>query len=243
MERDQIQRRLLLRLFGEPITLSLGIGGTMALLSAPLFGLTAAVPAFLGVSGIAGAAGILAVRGILWKDDLTRQLIEEIEQEEATARTARLDRLHQRLEMDRDPRTEALLNDLRALVEAVREEGQWRQKVNVVAAADILRRIDQLFSGCVQSLERTLELHQTTARLSTRSAGEPLRNERERIIGEIEATVSRMGQLVTELRVLGTQSDDTAPDLARIRAELDSNLEAVRATAAETQRWVDENPG
>ena len=240
MEREEIRRRLLLRLFGEPVTLSLGVGGTMALLSSPLFGLGAAVPAFIGVTGLAGAAGILALRGILWKDDITRQLIEEIEAEEAAAHEGRLDGLQVRLEADGDPRTEALLNDLRALVTTVRDESGWRSKLSTVAAADILKRIDQLFTGCVDALERTLELHATMRRLATRQAGEPLIQEREKLIAEIEETVSRLGLLVTELRVLGTQSDD-APELSRIRSELESNLAAVRATAAETRAWVEEN--
>lgn len=240
MDRDEIRKRLLLRLFGEPVTLALGIGGTMALLSAPLFGLGLAVPAFLGISGIAGSAGILAVRGILMREQLTRDLIEEIEREEADAHTARLDRLYTELEGDHDPRTEALFNDLRTLVQTVRDDAKWRSKVNTVAAADILKGIDELFKGSVDSLERTLELHRTRAQLTTAAAGDPLVHERERLIADVEQTVQRLGMLVTELRVLGTQTDEGA-DLSRIRSELDSNLAAVRRTAAETRAWVQEN--
>ncbi len=230
MDRDEIRRRLLLRIFGDPATLALGVGGGMVLLAAPLFGLVSAIPIFLGIAGLSSAAGIVSVRALLWKEKITRELIEEFEQEEAQRRTEALDALHRRLEYDNDPRTEALLNDLRALFAAVDEDDKWRARVNVVAAADILKGISELFDACVGNLERTLQIHATASKLATRSAGEPLRQEREQIIDDVAASVTRLGQLVTELRVIGTSAEEGEPELGKIRSQLDTNLAAIRAT-------------
>ena len=235
MDRDEIRRRLLLRLFGDPFTLALGVGGGMTLLAAPLFGLAGAIPLFLGISGLAGAAGWFTVRATLWKDGITRELIEEFEREEADRQRARLDSLHQRLVDDRDPRTEALLNDLRALVVAVQTDSKWRGRINAVAAADILTGISQLFDACVENLERTLAIHATASQLATKVAGVPLRNQREQILQEVASSVERLSQLVTELRVIGTSSDDGEAKLADIRTRLDNNLAAIRATDRQMQ--------
>jgi len=230
MDRDEIRRRLLLRLFGDPLTLTMGLGGGMTLLAAPLFGLVGAIPMFLGIVGLSGATGWFTIRATLWKDAITRELIEEFEREEADRRRAALDSLYERLIADDDPRTEALLNDLRALVSAVQEDDQWRTRVNVVASADILKGISQLFEACVENLERSLTLHTTASNLATRSAGEPLWEERERVIEDVTASVERLSKLVTELRVIGTSAQEGDAQLGRIRSQLDTNLAAIRAT-------------
>jgi len=230
MERDEIRRRLLLRLFGDPFTLAMGVGGGMTLLAAPLFGLVGGIPMFLGILGLSGATGWFTVRATLWKDGITRELIEEFEREEAERRRAALDALYARLIADQDPRTEALLNDLRALVSAVQEDDQWRARVNVVAAADILKGISQLFDACVENLERSLKIHATASNLATRSAGEPLWQERERVIEDVTASVERLSKLVTELRVIGTSTQEGDAQLGKIRSQLDTNLAAIRAT-------------
>ena len=103
------------------------------------------------------------------------------------------------------------------------------------AAADILRGIDELFTGCVRSLQRSVELRDLAAELGTEQAADSLLRERERIIREVERSLVELSSFVTKLRTLDTASSSIGPDLASIQLELDRSLQAARVTVQETR--------
>ncbi|MBT3223430.1 MAG: hypothetical protein HN348_30530 [Proteobacteria bacterium] len=236
LDRKQIRRRLLLKLFGSPTTLLPVAGGMTAMLFPVFFQADPAIPLFLGVTGVAVGLAALVLRGLLGRERITEEVLAEHEQETSANQEVMLNALERRLERDRDARTEALLGDLRELVGVLRDDNEWRSKMSSVAASDILDGVDELFGGCVQSLDRTLELHNMAIKINTKSAREGLMVERERIITEVERSVEQLSTFVTKLRTLGTESDG-GPNLASIRTGLDTSIAAARATAEEARSW------
>lgn len=233
-ERKELRRRLLLRLFGSPLTLVPALTGAVAALTPLFFNLDPGVPLFIGVTGLVAAGASVAIRSVYGRDRISRAIVDELEQQSTMEHERALDELHARLEADQDPRDEHLLADLRALVGKVSTERDWRDNVNVLAAADILRGIDELFSGCVRSLQRSAELRDLAAEMGTLEARGALHRERERLLGQVERSLVQLSSFVTQLRTLDTASSDMGPDLARIQVELDTSLAAARATAKET---------
>ena len=234
-QREEIKRRLLLRLFGDPLTIGLGLLGTTALLSPVLFQLEPAVPVFVGISGLVSAAGVVAIKLLLSKDRISSEVHAEMNQEAAARDELDLDRLASDLELDNDPRTERYLGDLRALRTRFVEDDGWRGGVNVVAEDDISAGIDALFQGCVTSLRRSLTLADTLSAMSTEAARASLQMERERLLAEIETSIAALSKLVTDLHTMDGQAQVESPDLSRIRNEIDLSLRAARVTARETK--------
>lgn len=241
LDRDEIQRRLYWKLFGSPVTLLPILGGATVMIAPFLLNMDAAVPLFLGLTSVGAGLASLLIRGSVGRDRISRQIVEEHESEVARGQTIQLDALEKRLERDGDPRTEALLSDLRQLVDAVKNDSDWRGKVNVVAAADMVGGIDTLFNACVKSLERTLELHRMAEGIQTAAAKQGLLEEREHLVADVENSIAQLSTLITELRVLGTRADAQKSDLSQIRAQLDVSLAAARKTVDQTNEWGEES--
>lgn len=241
--RDEIRRRLLLRLFGAPITLGPAVLGTVSILSPWLFDLDPAIPVFAGVVGLVAGGASLALRGLLGRDRITREIVEELESEAAHHQEARLDGLRERLAADEDPRDERYLDDLRRLVEAVAADDRWRRHVDPVAAGDILGELDALFERCVDDLDRSLTLAETARGLATPTARDGLLAERDRLLDEVGASVEAVGALVTELQVIGASAGSQAGSKVRaLRRNLGTTVAAARAAAAEAATLTTEPP-
>ena len=236
-DRAEIRRRLLLRVFGHPLTLYPGLVGTAAIVSPFLFDMEPALPLFAGVVGLVISGSSLAIRLATGRDAISDEVHEELEAEQQATVTARLDALHAQLAADGDPRTQALFSDVHKLVGAVRGDPSWRAKMNAVAVHDIDQGLDKMFDGCVRNLRRTLELQEMAEGMHSEKATQALLREREGIIGEVERSVDALTALLTQLSLFGA-GGDTQPDLATIRAQLDHTLAAAAATATETDGWT-----
>ena len=233
MDRDELRRRLLLRLFGSPITLLPALGGIVAATSPLLFPIDWGIPLFLGVLGISTAVGSLAFRGTVRREAIAGQILADLEAEAVQQRRKQLNLLKTRLKSDDDTRDENVLEDLLGLVEAVREDDSWRAGINVVAAADILVGIDELFDTSVASLQRCVELRDMAQKLNTPEASAHLMAEREVLLGEIQQSVRALTALVTDLRVLGSGGAKHADRFSSLRKNLDRSLEAARRSGNE----------
>ena len=239
MDRREIERRLLLRLLGSPVTLIPLFGGGISALTPLFFNVEPGIPLFLGITGVVAAGVSVLIRLLVSRDKISREVLGELQQRASATQERALDDLHQRLARDRDERDERLLADLRTLVDQV--SGDWSEQVNVVASADILRTIDQLFQGCVRSLERTLRLKEMADQMGTPEARHGLLQERERLLSEVRQSVIQLSSLVTQLRMLDMTSPTSGTDLAAIRDELDRSLAAAQATANEARTWAPES--
>lgn len=233
LDRAEIRRRLLLRLFGSPLTVLPTVLGTASLLSPLLFDLDPAIPIFAGIAGLVVGGATIAVNALARREVISRRILEELEEEAAADQQAEIERLRQRLEADGDDRTQVLLSDLLALTRTVQQD-DWRHKVDVVAAADLLNGIDTLFAGCIENLDRAADLAETAAKISAPAAREAIESERLRLVEDVADSVASLGELLGRMRVLGTAAEGAA-DLASIRADLDRNVQAAQQTIEETR--------
>jgi len=238
-DRAQIRRRLLLRLFGHPLTVGLSLLGTTSVLTPLFFPVDAPIPLFVGITSLAGAGAWVLLRALYGADAITTSIQQDIEAEETTSAAAVLDALDAELSADDDPRDEELLRDLRRLLVAIQEQGQWREHVNRAAAEDLQLGLNKLFEGSVAALRRSAELARMSREVRSDKARESLAAEREVLLADVRASVEHVARLVGELEILATRSDDTGPDLSRIRTEIAASLEAAHVAVAQVESFGD----
>jgi hypothetical protein len=236
LERKEIRRRLLLKLFGSPLTLLPMMAGTIATLSPVFFDIQPGIPLFIGISAITAATVGTALRALLGRDKITQEIIDEANEEVVFARQRQLLALRTRLKHDGDPRTEGLFDDLQHLVEDLKG-ADIEETLNEAAADDLQQGIDNLYQGCLNTLEKTVELHHTAVGLNTRKAREALMNERERLLSEVERSVERLGGIVTELRTMSI-AGPSAAKLDDLSGALKDTLQAAKQTEEEASRWT-----
>lgn len=220
------RRKVLLDLAAHPATLMPAVMGLTSLLAAWSFSDFSTL-GFVGVVGLLVGAGATATRWLLGRDAIYRKAYDELQAEAEAKRTAELDALDKRLRADNDPRPEALLADLRTMYQGFRENGDWSRKLADRSAVEIASTVEKLFQGCIVFLERTAELWETARKLRTDDARRHLMETRESIIAEIGRSIQQLAKTIDGVMTL-TVTGDEADALARLRSDLDANLEVAR---------------
>jgi hypothetical protein len=236
LDRKTLQKKVILSLLSSPGTLLPLLGGsTLALMSWAL----SADPAraiFGGVALMLAGLGVFASRLLMGSDEVTKKAIDELQREAQEHTTRKLDALDARLQADGDSRSERCLRDLRALVNSFKEQHDWSELTNATSTFDILSGVDDLFHGCVRSLERSFELWSTAQRMNTASARQPLLKRREGIIGEVQESIIQLGRILAGIQGLGSGPTSTA-ELGRLRDELHNSLEVARRVDEKMKSW------
>jgi hypothetical protein len=170
-------------------------------------------------AGLAAAAG--EVRAL--KERLAAS-IRTMEQEEHQRREVVLDNLQQRLvSADDDPRPEAALQDLRALLRAFEELAERSELIALQALVEVRAKVHQLFDESVQAFEQTLKLHAMAQELQTPAARKSILEQRESIIKEVQTSIQQISEALRALQRMGAGGHSSA-ELTRLRAELDESL-------------------
>jgi hypothetical protein len=169
--------------------------------------------------------GILLTRLLMGSENIARDILEEMEKEAITERERALDSLDQRLSADGDSRTEKSLRDLRALARAFQDDQSWLSTLNTKSTFDILAGVEQLFSRCVLSLEKSLKLWYTAREMTTDKARQPILDQRERIITDVAESIHQLGRILAGIQRIGVHEGEENSELARIRQELDQSLQ------------------
>ncbi len=225
MNEGQIRRKVLLRLLGHPVVIAPLVLGISACIAAWALDWPAALGWFSMFAGAVASAGAYITRVILDDGKTARTVIAEMQQRDQRAIQTALDELDRRLvSSDDDPRPEAALRDLRALVRAFDEFADKSDALRAPALLDVRSRARQIFDSSVRSLEQTLQLGDTAKILHLPEARRPLLEQREKIIAEIQAGVKQLGDTLAALQRLGTGTQSTR-ELARLRDELDQSLQ------------------
>jgi len=230
LDRKKLEKRVLTQLLGHPLTVWPAVGGVAALLAALALPFGGAIPAFIGLAGIATGAGTLALRWLYKRDDILEQSVQRMEREAQQAREADLDTLHADLQADGDPRTEALLSDMRELTAMVRDEQTWPDITSSVRF-DILAGVEELFAASVGRLRLSLTLYERAYRIRLTAAREPLLNQREALINQVARGIAELGRILAEIQGLGIR-EVNEEDLSRIIGQLERSVEAERQTQA-----------
>jgi len=217
------------------------LAGTTLLLGRWLFGVESPTALFASLTCLLGSGGVLATRLLLGDSKVERAALEELRAEAARERQRHLDDLHSRLSADDDERTEALLTDLRVLMEAFRDNKKWSTRLNAGSAVELSSGVERLFEGCERSLEKTLDLWNTSRKVTTSAARKPILDQREKIIAEIGESIAQLSRILTEIQGYDAGREDGS-ELARIRGELDRCLDVAEKVEERMRAWDREFP-
>jgi hypothetical protein len=225
MNEDQIRRRVFLRLLGHPGVIAPFLLGITACTAAWALDWPSALAWFALGAGVAGTFGAYLTRLIFDNGRTAQAVITDLQQREQRTLQASLDELDRRLvSSDNDPRPEAALRDLRALVFAFDEFAEKTDSLHAPAVLDVRSRVRQIFDSSVRSLEQTLQLGDTAKILHLPEARQPLLAQRESIIADIQAGIRQLGDTLAALQRLGSGAQSSR-ELARLREELDQSLQ------------------
>jgi len=159
---------------------------------------------------------------------LATQVTEEVAREEREAAQRLLDDLDQQLaEADKDPRPETALRDLRALVRAFDEAEAASSPAHLPLVVDLRARVQEVFHQGVEAVAQTGKLWQTARQLNSPAARQPLLDQRERLIADVQATVKQLSDTLVGVQSLGT-GEGSPRELTRLREELDQSLAVAR---------------
>lgn len=216
--RDVIRKQLLAPLDWMTLTPFLA-GTTLALGSWALHpdpGLYVAAGVILALL----AAGAYCNRLIFGWNDTQERLLAEWRAALAKARDQELDALYRDLQQDGDPRTEALLQDLRTLTAAI--VGEQSQSA-AGTALDIVGDVDALFQRSVDYLKESLGLWRTAEQVHREPIRTQLLSQRELLIAEVEKSLENLGDVLGALKRAAVSSGSN-PQLADLRDELKARL-------------------
>ena len=229
IDKKTFRRRVILRIAGHPLTTWSAVASAAAVTVA-MIGNDQAIPLFVAVVAGLVSVGTAAFNLIYRSQKIGEETIENIQREERAKVSTRLDDLERKLEEDADKRDDEALRDLRALVEAFKDEHSIINELDVTTATDILARVDRLFWECVNALERSLKNLEIISRLS-REASNPLCDAREEVIAQVQQGVKELGNILTGAQKLVASKrsgDGTAQAIASETAELRQTLELAR---------------
>ena len=99
--------------------------------------------------------------------------------------------------------------------------------LSAITTVEIASGVKELFDQCVQSLQRTLTLWNTAAKLKTPAAREPILKQRDAIIQEVGRSLTQLGQVLVAIQNLGS-GEGAETELERVGKELDQRLAVAR---------------
>ncbi len=200
---------------------AIGLGGwAFSSLSGPLAGGSLLL--------MLSSLGIYANRLLFGWDHQQNKVLRQWRQQVESKREAELDTLLRDLRQDQDPRTQALLQDLRTLTKALQ---QTEGEDNFYTELDVLSDVDRLFRCSVDSLRESLELWETAANMQQEHIKSQLLLQREQLIAEVEQSLKHLGSLLSRFKQVTLQGNK-AQELARLREELSSRLRIAEAVEA-----------
>jgi hypothetical protein len=240
LDEKTLKKRVLLRLLGSPFTVLPFMLGMTAMTAGWVLDWRPAMALFSGAAGALCAAGAFFTRLVLNGESVARRVATEVEQEEQQARQRALDDLDNKLRTaDKDPRPENALRDLRALVKAFEEGSADYFRFNAGTMVEVHSRVGQLFDHCVDSLRQTDRLWQTAQQLRTVSARQPILDQREKIVEEVQASIKQLSDTLVTMQTLGA-GERSEGQLARLRDELDQSLAIAKTVEERVNDLVNE---
>lgn len=237
----QIRKKVLLRLLGSPLVVGPFVAGMTALTAVWALGWRGGFALFAGLAGVLAAAGAFVTQLVLRGESVARRATEEVTREEAETAQRALDDLDRQLtEADNDPRPETALRDLRALLKAFEEAETAANAVHLSTVVELRSRVNQLFEQCVQSIAQTGKLWRTARQLHAPAARQPLLNQRENIIADVQATVKQLSDTLVGVQSLGT-GEGSSRELNRLREELDQSLVMAKTVEERVESLLNES--
>jgi hypothetical protein len=139
-----------------------------------------------------------------------------------------LNDLARRLRRDRDDRTEEILDRLHRLNDRLRMDGLLSPEGGGALYPEICDKIEQLYSSCLKSLERTWEFWRAALEMSTPEAREETLQRREELLTKVLDGTSHLEATVDQLLAKQLERGANEHELTQIREELDVGLQVAR---------------
>ncbi|MBI5387947.1 MAG: hypothetical protein HZA90_25065 [Verrucomicrobia bacterium] len=235
-----LRKKVFWRLLGSPGTVFPFMLGMTAMTASWALDWMPGIGIFTGLAGVLVAAGTFCTRLFLSGDKVARQVLQEADQSSQQARQQALDALDRQLTTsDNDPRPETALRDLRALVKAFDDNALTASRTNIGQSIEIQSRVGLLFDQCVESLQQTERLWQVSRQLHTPAARQPILNQREKLIEDVQGTIKQISDTLVALQRLGAGKHSNA-ELSRLRDELDQSLAVAKAVEERVNTLVNE---
>ncbi|HBK34164.1 TPA: hypothetical protein DEP34_03515 [Candidatus Uhrbacteria bacterium] len=231
--REQRKREVYKRLLGHPLTLAPFTGGMLGFM-AILVAANPAIPLAVGILGTTGAIAAVALRVLFAREKITEGVLAEEEHEVQEARKQAMIDLKEKLSRDRDDRTETIMGDLETIAGRLHEDRLWKG-VNDELRADLLTLFDKLFAHAVRYLEISYDLFEDAEGIVQREVRRKIQSRREEVIGEVQASVERLGDLLTRIRTL-QHAESVDMELHGIVDEMERCVQAGAQTLDQSQR-------
>ncbi|MCA9169232.1 MAG: hypothetical protein KDB23_16265 [Planctomycetales bacterium] len=228
---DEVKKKVYLDVFASPGTLLPAAAGITALIGSWAVDGNSTLT-FLGISGVLTGVGVLATRLILGLDKITQRAYDLVLDRKNHEQQRALADLRKRLVGDRDPRTQACLDELRLLHSRMKDKLSGEPTTINSASYGVLEGVDEIFHTCVKQLEQSYELWET-ARTMRGSARQNILQQRDVLVQEICTTVDHLGRTVEKFHEVTTHKN--RKELARLRNELDQSMQVAREVERQTE--------
>jgi hypothetical protein len=218
---NSVKKQVILDILVSPVVILPAMVGASCLILS--WAIASATLAFWGIVGVLGAGGIAVTRAIFNFEDFSKNASQKIKQEARNKLDHELALLDNKLTLDKDPRDQTYLRNLRSIYESFLQDLEANKYPHITD--DIKEQIDELFNICVRSLEHQHNLW----RQSKRTNGKP----REKILAKREAELLEIGKTVDEihatidsLQIINFESK--TEELAKKRKELNRSLSVAK---------------
>jgi len=213
--QNQLRQKVLLNLASSPITLIPFLIGVTILLGLWTFGINSVLAVVIGVGASMVGVGSFLTRLFVGDERVAQKSINDLQQEQEQQQIHELDKLDEELAKDRDPRTQQMLRDLRALVKTFKSADS-----DFTSSLDITAGVEDLFTEGVRMLRKSLEFYRTAKEVN-RSTRETILGQREEILEDVAKSIDQLGKLLTGIQK-GDILDHSQQE--RIRQELRDNF-------------------
>ncbi len=240
LDEPTLKRKVFLRLLGSPGTVLPFLLGMTTLTASWALEWQPGIGLFAGLAGVLVAAGTFVTRLLVRGDKVAERVLREAEESKQKERQQALDQLDRRLTVaDQDPRPETALRDMRALVQAFADYADHDLRFNTGNAIEIQSRTGLLFDQCVDSLKQTDQLWQIAQQLHTPAARQPIIEQREKLIADVQGSIKQLSDTLVALQRMGAGESANA-QLTQLRDELDQSLAVAKAVEARVNNFVKE---
>jgi hypothetical protein len=219
---DPVKRKVISELFFAPSVMLPIVGGISAGMLSWAMGGNASLT-MGAIAGILGGLGWMMTRIIFKVEAITEEAMR-FEQEHAIEKeNEQLDRLMEKLEADKDERTQDYLILLRSLRDDF--QNHTSQPGVQMRSARVREQVSAIFNAAVEQLGNSFKLWELSENLGGESRRKVLAN-RELILKEVSATIDRLQVAVTQIKEMIRQDEKT--DLASMREELEATMRIAR---------------
>lgn len=224
MNQDRLRQKVLWNLASSPITLIPLLVGVTLLLGLWTFSINSVLAAVAGVGALMVGGGTFFTRLFVGDERVAQKSIADLRREHEQERIDELDELDDQLTKDRDPRTQKMLCDLRALVKTFKDSS-YDDNLNTSSLLDITTGVEDLFEEGVRMLHKSLEFYRTAKDINDKTTRETILERREEVLGDVHKSIDQLGKLLTDIQEMDVQDYSQQE---RIRQELRDSFEVAK---------------